>query len=95
MIRSTVLTLSLLAALCSCETTQNNGGATSASYERPGFVVVEEDGRLWVFRAGSEALEEFRKHGEPAKCTTLIGKGPNGMTVKGPDRATIAAYLAQ
>ena len=48
-----------------------------------------------MFHAGSEALEEFRKHGEPAKCTTLIGKGPNGMTVKGPDRATIVAYLAQ
>jgi hypothetical protein len=61
---------------------------------KPGFAVFLEDGRLWVFREGSEDLTKFRKHGEPAKIVVLPGKGPGGMTLKSVDRIIIDAYLA-
>jgi len=60
---------------------------------RPGFEVIAQDGRLWVFHAGSESLESFRTHGEPAKCVTFVGVGPRGATVRSNDRSTILAYL--
>jgi len=61
---------------------------------QPGYVTVIEDSRLWVFRAGSPAAKQFAEIGEPAKRVTRINAGPMGMTVMGPDRATIDAYLA-
>lgn len=63
-------------------------------YAKPGFVAVERDGRLWVFRAGSEALAEFERVGEPAKHVTRVGDGPGGMTIKGTDKETLVEYLA-
>ena len=66
----------------------------SASYERAGFQVFQEDGRLWVFREGSEGLAEFQKNGEPAKSVTSIGTGPDGMSIRSVDMETIKAYLA-
>jgi len=60
---------------------------------RPGFCVKVEDGRLWVFRCGSEELEAFQKGGELAKHVTRIGAGPNGMTIKAPDGETMDEYL--
>ena len=70
----------------------STGGSTS--YERAGFQVFEQDGRLWVFRDGSKGLAEFQKHGEPAKSVTSIGTGPDGKTVRSEDMETIKAYLA-
>ena len=58
------------------------------------FRVFVREGRLWIFRDGSEALTTFLKVGEPAKSVTLIGEGPEGMTVKGAERETLDAYLA-
>ena len=58
-----------------------------------GFVTEIEDGRLWVFKKDSKELEEFKKHGEPAKQFSNIGAGPNGMTVKSADQATLDEYL--
>ncbi|MHC4810793.1 MAG: hypothetical protein ACYTEV_10575 [Planctomycetota bacterium] len=49
---------------------------------RSGFEVFPEDGRLWVFDAGSEAAESFRTAGEPAKSITRIGAGPRGMSLR-------------
>lgn len=60
---------------------------------KPGFVTVIEDGRLWVFRAGSKDLADFEKHGELAKHVVRPGAGPGGMTIKAPDNETIAAYI--
>jgi hypothetical protein len=98
--RYTILPLLLTSFLlpgCQSGPTPIATKAADASYsttvERDGFATQLEDGRLWVFAADSEALAEFRKHGEPAKCTTLIGAGPGGMTLKGPDRETLDAYL--
>ena len=47
---------------------------------------------LWVFRTGSDALGEFLASGEPAKSVTRIGAGPDGLTLRGPDRAVLDAY---
>ncbi len=58
-----------------------------------GFETVIEDGRIWVFRAGSPELAEYRTSGEPAKQVIRPGAGPQGMTVKAPDTETLDAYL--
>ena len=63
------------------------------SLGRPGYVVFEEDGRLWVFRTGSGDLLDFLASGEPAKSITLVGAGPGGRTLRGPDRETVDGYL--
>lgn len=60
---------------------------------KPGFYTEVRDGRLWVFRENSKALEEFKKHGEPAQQVTRVGGGPRGMTVKSSDFEVIDAYL--
>jgi hypothetical protein len=59
----------------------------------PGFVTMIDDGRIWVFRPGSEELANFRQHGELAKHVMRIKAGPMGMTVKAPDTNTLNAYL--
>lgn len=59
-----------------------------------GFSTFVREGRIWVFRPGTKELAEFEKSGEPAKQVTRIGAGPGNMTVKGPDSATIDAYVA-
>jgi len=43
---------------------------------RPGFVTRIVDGRIWVFRPGSDALREFEKTGEPAKHVIRPSAGP-------------------
>ena len=65
-------------------------------YAKPGFHValgtVGDREFLWVFRTGSDALGEFLASGEPAKSVTRIGAGPDGLTLRGPDRAVLDAY---
>jgi hypothetical protein len=65
----------------------------ASAYAKPGFYGEIVEGRLWVFENGSEGLEEYKAHGEPAKNATKIGVGPLGMTVKSVDLATIEKYL--
>ncbi|MGE0193405.1 MAG: hypothetical protein AB7T63_15345 [Planctomycetota bacterium] len=67
---------------------------TSIRYGAPGFAVFLDDGRLWVLREGTEDLEQYLSVGEPAKSVTLIGVGPEGQTVRAPDRETADAWLA-
>ncbi len=62
-------------------------------YDKPGFVTFEKDSRVWVFKTGSESLKQFQEHGEPAKQVTLIGKGPDGKTLKSDDAKTAEEYL--
>lgn len=73
--------------------TLSTAPAFAGEYDKPGFVTEVEDGRLWVFREGSEELNEFKQHGEPAKQYTDIGSGPDGMTVKAADEQTLKDYL--
>ena len=65
----------------------------ASPYDKPGFITFEKEGRLWVFKEGSKALTDFEKHGEPSQVVSLIGAGPNGMTVKGADNESLKAYL--
>jgi hypothetical protein len=58
-----------------------------------GFETFIVDGRIWVFRPGSEDLEEYQRVGEPAKNVTKVRAGPGGMTVKSGDMGTITDYL--
>lgn len=84
-----------LAATTGCAASHHAAGhAQAVSYDRPGFVTKMEDGRLWVFRAGSKELQEFEAKGEPAKQVVRPGAGPGRITLKGPDAETIDAYLA-
>ena len=74
-----------------CATADEPGAA--AAYQRPGFHVTLEDGRLWVFREGSAALAQFLEHGEPAKQVIRPAAGPGGITLKSIDGETITEYL--
>lgn len=80
-------TLSLLAALVIAVP------VVASEFDRPGYVTEVEEGRLWVFKAGSPELEQFKSHGEPAQQFTNIGAGPNGMTVKAANQQTLDDYL--
>ena len=74
-----------------------NAPASSASadpYARPGFITKMKDGRLWVFSEGAKELAEFEKHGELVKSVTRVAAGPNRVSVRAADSATIDAYLA-
>ncbi len=66
---------------------------TGNKYDREGFVTFVKDNRLWVFRTDSKDLAEFKKLGEVEKHVTRIAAGPDGMTIKAPDAATLDAYL--
>ena len=65
----------------------------SSPHDKAGFVTAVDDGRLWIFKKDAKELAEFTKHGELVKSVTRIGVGPNRMTVRAADAATIDAYL--
>ncbi|MBN1417810.1 MAG: hypothetical protein JXP34_03490 [Planctomycetes bacterium] len=67
---------------------------STVKIEKPGFYTKIKDGRLWVFREGSKELETFLANGDYPLQVVRPGAGPNGMTIKGPDAATIDAYMA-
>ena len=64
-------------------------------YAYPGFFVETLDGRLWVFKEGSEALADYRQVGEPAKRLTRIAAGPDDLTLIGPDAETLDEYTVK
>ena len=66
----------------------------ASRYERDGFVTTLEDGRLWVFRAGSKELAEFEQKGEPVKQVIRPSAGPGGVTLKAVDSETLDEYMA-
>jgi hypothetical protein len=61
--------------------------------QKSGFETAMVDGRLWVFRVGSEEWNEFKTNGPNDKHVTQVGVGPQGMTVKAPDYETITDYM--
>ncbi len=63
-------------------------------YRMPGFHTEVVDGRLWVLVKGTEELDQFLEVGELAKSVTLIKAGPGGISLRGPSRETLHAYLA-
>ncbi|MFP4080812.1 MAG: hypothetical protein ACLFTM_09295, partial [Ectothiorhodospira sp.] len=54
-------------------------------YEKSGFDVSLEDGRLWVLKPGEK---------KSGKHVTYIGAGPQGTTVKALEKETALEYLA-
>lgn len=92
--------LPLLFAFAACGTTTqtttsaapNGETMSSSSYDRPGFTVMDQDGRLLVFCNEDPELANFKKHGDLVKSVTRIGAGPGGRTVRAPDAETIEAY---
>ncbi|MCR9247027.1 MAG: hypothetical protein NXI31_18495 [bacterium] len=62
-------------------------------FDRPGFIVREFDGRLYVFPAAAPEAAGFEDSAVLRHSVTRIGVGPQGMTVRAPDRETIDAYL--
>lgn len=88
-LRSALLALATVPGLALASSAQE-----APEHAKPGFATFIDDGRLWVFRADSQDLADFKEHGEPIKMATRIGAGPNGMTVRSTDIDTIDAYLA-
>jgi hypothetical protein len=74
-----------------CQTAMKEPSASAQSavaqgpYDKPGFQVEVDDGRLWVLKPEQE---------KSGKHVTLIGAGPQGMTLRALDRDTALEYLA-
>lgn len=64
---------------------QNTITHKTTSFNKPGFIVEEEEGLLWVRKPGQEKSD---------KAVSMIGKGPGGKTVRALDRETAMAYIA-
>ena len=93
---SNLIALVAAVSLAACNLSAATDGPdadAAAKYAKPGFHVALEDGRLWVFREGSDDLAAFLEHGEPAKQAVRPAAGPGGITVKSVDGETITAYL--
>ena len=60
---------------------------------KQGFVIRLEDGRVWVFRPGSEALQKFDATGDLAKRIILPAAGPNRMTLCGAENEVLHDYM--
>lgn len=51
------------------------------------------DGRLWLFDTEHEDVDALLRHGPPADRVTVIGKGPDGMSLCATERETIYDWL--
>jgi hypothetical protein len=82
-----------------CGCTPNSSAAAPANadtydYFTPNqFVTKTKNGRIWVFRPGSEGLKEFTTTGGVGDHVTLVGVGPDGETMKSPEKENIVGYL--
>ena len=91
-----IVTIMIVAGtMISCATPGTGADGTteieaSMLFAKPGFVVLEEGGRLWIFREGSAELALFQ---EPAKQVVRPKAGPDGVTLKSTESATIDEYL--
>ena len=70
-------------------------GEAAVDYAKPGFhtEVDAKDGRLWVFKLGSDDLAKFKADGRPARHVLRPGAGPGGVTLKSTESETIIEYL--
>ena len=91
----TLATTLIIGFGCSTGVSQSTDTAMAekVSYDREGFAIRMEDGRLWVFTAESKDLAKFDSHGEPAKHIVRPGGGPGGITIKATDTETLDAYM--
>jgi hypothetical protein len=99
--RTLLIGLILAVGLTGCDNGQEKtldgdptGQTASADpdYAKPGFLTRMEDGRLWVFRAGQQALE-YIDGPLPGDASIRPAAGPDGLTVKSTDMEIIDEYL--
>ncbi len=67
--------------------------ASATDVQRPGFEVLEVEGRLLVFRSEDPLLAKWKREGDLIQSVTRIGAGPGGRTVRAPDAGTIDSYV--
>ncbi len=60
---------------------------------KDGFNTYVREGRIWVFKPGSEHEAEFLEVGEPAKSVTKVGAGPMRATVRAAELDVMHRYL--
>ncbi|MBP7495082.1 MAG: hypothetical protein KA771_06275 [Spirochaetales bacterium] len=60
----------------------------------PGFFNKMVDDRLWIFKADSKELEEFKQSGEPARQVVRPAGGPFEITLKGPGTEILDEYMS-
>jgi hypothetical protein len=63
-------------------------------HDRAGFVTRVAGDKVWVFRDRTKEWADYLKSGEPAKSAFLLGQGPNGAHLWGPDLDTLEAWVA-
>ena len=65
-------------------------------YDKPGFFTEldDKDGRLWIFVEGSDDLQKYLSEGRPARHVLRPSAGPDGLTLKSTESATIIEYIA-
>jgi hypothetical protein len=61
-------------------------------YDRTGLITRVKDDRLWIFRDRTKDLAEFDRGLEPVKSATVVGEGPNGMSLRAPEQETIDSW---
>lgn len=76
---------------------QDTAPEAGASFAQPGFYTEldERDGRLWVFREGSDDLAAYQEKGRPANHVLRPGAGPLGLTLKSTEAAVLDEYQAR
>ncbi len=100
LLKATVLAALAVGMLIGCATVDPTVTSTPAdppapAFERAGFYTeLDKDGRLWVFKAGSAELAEFKAKGKPARHVVRPAAGPGGVTLKAVDFETLDAYQA-
>lgn len=62
---------------------------------RPGFEVVEADGRFWIYRHGTPEYQAYKESGShPARHVVRPAAGPMGTTLRSPELSYITEYIA-
>lgn len=91
-------TLALAALLSLTAMTAYAGDAELAAgekYSKAGFTTAIINERLWVFKADSKELAAYQQTGmEPSISASLIGEGPDGMTLKAPTADVLTEFQA-
>jgi hypothetical protein len=64
------------------------------SYDKPGYVAFEQDGRLWVFPEGSEAATRYSGHEKPEKHVTRVSACIDRATIKSVEAQTLNDFIA-
>ncbi|MFO7764882.1 MAG: hypothetical protein R6V33_00465 [Pelovirga sp.] len=90
-----IFMLALVAAVTiGCAAKDLDAANHGTGFDRPGYVTGVEDGRLWVFQAGTKEAQAYTaSKSKPAKHVVRPAAGPNGMTVRAPELGIIDGYL--